>query len=148
MRATLLRYGLPVAAVAGALGMVRALHPVLDTASYVIFLAAVVVGAVFGGVRAALVATVLVVLVIDFFFLAPLHSLALMARTDALVLVVFGGVGVLTSLLTGLLHRRRERADNEALRAAGLADHFQRKADELSRDVDAMHELLKGRRRG
>ena len=140
------RYGLPMVAVAVAFALVRVLHPVLDAAAYMVFLAAVMVCAVFAGLRAALVATGLAVLAIDFFFLVPIHSLALLARTDALVLLVFGGVGLLTSALAEYLRRGRQRSEEDARRAAGLAEHFQREADELTRDVDAMDALLKGRR--
>lgn len=136
-----LRYGLAAAAAGAALAIVAVLHPVLDAGSHMVFLAAVVAAAVFAGMWPALVTTALSIAAIDYFFLAPVHSLTLLAKTDAALLALFGGVAILTSWLTGLLHRRRARLEEEALRAAGLADLFHRQAEELARDVDALHAL-------
>ncbi len=135
-----------VAAWAAALIAVRALHPVLEAGSYMLFLGAVVVVAATAGFRPAMLTTVLSILAIDFFFLAPRHSLALFAVTDIVLLILFGGMALLTSTMMGMLHRRQAKAERAALEAAGLASMMQRDAAELSHEVDALHVLRKERK--
>lgn len=138
-------YLLAVLAAALALAIVQLLHPVLDAGSYIVVLAAIMAVAVILGLRAALLTTVLSIVAIDFFFLAPKYSLALLARADMLLLILFGGVAVLTSALAEWLRRGRDRAERDAREAAGIASLLHRDAEELSRDVDAMVELRKRR---
>ena len=142
------RYVLAVVAAATAFAVVRLLHPVLDTGSYLVFLAAIIVAAGLLGLGPALLATVLAVASIDFFFLAPKYSLALLARADMLLLGLFGGIAALTSAMAEWLRRGRERAERDARTAAGIASLLHRDAEELSRDVDAMVALRRHRKSG
>ena len=108
---------------------------------YLIMLAIVVVVAVRLGLRWALTATVVAIGVIDFFFLAPKYSLALLARTDAELLVLFGGTALIVTAATGWLRKKRDEAERNARQAAGIASLMQRDAAELSHEVDALHSL-------
>lgn len=129
-----------VAALA-ALAAVRVLHPMLGAGSFMVVLVAVMAVAVPFGLKPALVTIVLSVAGIDFFFLAPKYSLALLAWTDVLLLTLFGGVAVLTTVMTESLRRGRARAERETQEAAGIASLMHRDASELSHEVDAMHAL-------
>lgn len=137
------RYLLAIGAAALAFALARWLHPALEAGNSLLFLGAVVVVAAVAGFRPALVTTVLAILAIDFFFLAPRHSLALYAVTDIGLLALFGGLALLTSSLMAMLQRRQARAERRAMEAAGLASLMHRDAAELSHEVDAMHALRK-----
>lgn len=141
MRGKVLRYSAAVGAVVLATATVVPLHGALDGGAYLVFVAAVaaVAGAV--GFGPALVTTVGAVAAIDYFFLSPVHSFMLFAMTDAALLGLFGGVALLVTWFTALSQRRLERAEREALKAAGLANLMLRHAAELEQDVNAMHAL-------
>ena len=132
-----------ILAAAVALAVVSLLHPMLDGASYVVFLAAVAIVAALGGLRPALATTLLAIAAIDWFFLAPKYSLLLLARTDALLLALFGGVAVLVTSVMEWLRRGRALAERRALEAAGVASLMRRDAEELSNEVEALFRLRK-----
>ena len=138
-----LRYLVAMLAAIVALAIVRLLHPMLDAGSYFVFLGAIVTVAAVGGLRPALVTTLLAVAAIDWFFLAPKYSLALLARTDALLLALFGGVAVLATSVMEWLRRGRALAERRALEAAGVASLMRRDAEELSHEVEALFRLRK-----
>jgi signal transduction histidine kinase len=71
----ILRCGLAVALVAGALGLTSLLQSVVSIAGFLFFYIAVVASAWFGGKWPGAVAFVLSVVVVEYFFMAPIHSL-------------------------------------------------------------------------
>ena len=141
MRNTLVRYVGAVLGAAAGLAIVGLLHSALNGASYMVLLATVAVVAAAYGLGPALVATALAILGVDFLFLAPTGSFALMARTDAALLVVLGATAVVVASLAESLRRRLARAERERLEAAGIAAHFQRVSAAAEREVDALHAL-------
>jgi PAS domain S-box-containing protein len=75
-----------------------------------LFLAAVVVSAWYGGMRPALLSTLLGILAINYFFEAPAYSLAISSLRTGVSLVVFG----LVALLVSTLHARARAAQQRA----------------------------------
>ena len=73
-----------------------------------IFLVAVLLTAVFAGLWPSIAASVLAVLVYDFFFVEPLYTFTIARTQHAVEIVVFLLVAILTSQLTA---RAREQAD-------------------------------------
>ncbi|HLK12936.1 MAG TPA: ATP-binding protein [Candidatus Binatia bacterium] len=114
-------FGLAAALVAaaglGAAG-VMALLPLRDPG--MLFLAAVLLSAVVGGLEASVVASVLSVLVYDFFFTAPFYSLRMTDPQDYLSLGAFLVVAVLTSHLTARVRDQAAAARRREARAAAL----------------------------
>ena len=68
-------YGLAVALSALALILMLLLRPLMEPSIFFLFLAAVAVSAMYGGLGPGLVATLLSALAANFFFLAPNHAL-------------------------------------------------------------------------
>jgi PAS domain S-box-containing protein len=121
------RYGIVVAAVFAATGVRLAFNPVLGAeAPHVPFAFAVIVAARFGGRGPGLAATALSTLAVDWFFLQPLHSLAVANPKDLWGLSLFAVTGSLIALLVGRLRELlllRTRAE-EALRASQARFEF------------------------
>jgi len=100
------------------------------------FLAAVMVSARFGGLRAALVATVAGSFALDYFFIDPVYAL-MPARLDSLIwLAIFVAVSVLISSLAESLKRAEE-----GLRSANR--ELELRVDERARDLRRVSELLR-----
>jgi C4-dicarboxylate-specific signal transduction histidine kinase len=111
-RPPVLRYAISIASVAAALSLASLLPSRADPSHFTLFFAAVMVSAWYGGLGAGLLATILSALSLDFFFIAPIHSITLDWRA-LLRLSVF----VVVSLVTSSLTAARKRAE-EALRQA------------------------------
>jgi K+-sensing histidine kinase KdpD len=130
------RYAIAAAASLFALLITTQLHSLLDSGSFMVFLTAVVVAAGYGGLGPGLVATVLSVALIDFFFLAPRFSLRLVARADVLLLAVYALVAVFTSYFGEWLRAARRKAEDQAQNAAAIARLFERHVADLERELD------------
>ena len=121
-RPVLLRYGVAVLAVGVALVLQLLLVPWFgagpDAAPFIMFFAAVIAAAWFGGLGPGLVVTVLSALTSNYFFLSPQQSLEIVSFGQGLRLAVFSIEGALISWLLGMTHSARRRAE-EAQR--GLA---------------------------
>src|SRR5438309_5443126 len=111
-RPPLLRYAISLASVATALSVASLLPYRADPSHFTLFFVAVMVSAWYGGLGAGLLATILSALSLDYFFIAPIHSITLDWRA-LLRLSTF----VLVSLVTSSLTAARKRAE-EALRQA------------------------------
>jgi hypothetical protein len=115
MRPVLLRYGVPGLAVGLALVLQLLLVPWFgadpDTTSFLLFFAALIVAAWFGGLRPGFVATVLSALTSNYFFLYPEHSLEIVSFGQGLRLAVFSIEGVFISCLLSITHSVRKRAE-------------------------------------
>ncbi len=92
----LLRYGVAVLAVASALAVTEAAQTLMERAIFLLFMSAVIVSSRFGGMRAALLATILSVLSC-IFILLPSFGDPDKVGGDVLALVVFIVVAVFVS---------------------------------------------------
>jgi diguanylate cyclase (GGDEF)-like protein len=115
--ATFLRwYGLAVGLSALALILMVLLRPLMEPSIFFLFLAAVAISALYGGLGPGLVATLLSALAVNFFFLAPYNSL-LSGVEETLRLGIFLATGLIISWLAQN-HKRAEdqvRVRNEEL---------------------------------
>jgi two-component system, OmpR family, sensor histidine kinase KdpD len=107
-----------VAAAGLAAAGVMAVLPLRDPG--MLFLAAVLLSAVVGGLEASIFASILSVLVYDFFFTEPFHSLRMTDPQDYLSLGAFLIVAVLTSHLTARVRDQADAARRREARAAAL----------------------------
>jgi NtrC-family two-component system sensor histidine kinase KinB len=112
-----------IAIVAAATAVAAALRWLFDLKDPgTIFLTAVLLSAVAGGLGPSLLAAALSVFVYDFFFIAPLFSLSVTDPSDVVLMSVFVVVAVLVSQLTSRLTRidavLAEKAKTEAVMEA------------------------------
>ena len=109
-------YVLAVALSVMALGLMVLLRPLMEPSIFFLFLAAVCLSAMYGGLGPGLVATVLSALACDFFFLPP-EGVPLSRQEEALRLTIFLSTGVIVSWLAEGNRRAddRLRERNEAL---------------------------------
>jgi PAS domain S-box-containing protein len=137
----ILRYGVAVALVYGALRIERGMEAQLVGAPVSLFLCAVMLSAWFGGFRSGLLAAALALLAFDYYFISPDHSL-FVSPEEVPRVVIFGLSVCVVALLSAaqrrggesLRHARDElnrafqklRQTNEAL----LAENAERKRAE------------------
>lgn len=126
----ILRYGVAIGLVAAALAVARWMEANLVGAPVSLFLCAVMLSAWFGGLRAGLLAGALAALAFKYYFVAPVHSLAVDLK-EAPRLAVFG----LSVLLVGLLSAAQRRI-SESLRKA--RDKLDCTIQELKRTNEAL----------
>src|SRR5438094_6371711 len=100
-------YAVALLASTVALALTFLVWPRLETTPSPLFFAAVVVSSCYGGVRPALLATALAALATCYFFVPPVHSLAIESFDDALRVGMF----VLVAVLTWSLSAARRRAE-------------------------------------
>lgn len=93
-----------------------------------LFFAAVMAGAWFGGTSAGLFAVAISTLLVDYFFLPPLHSLVINATDGA----YFAGF-ILSAIVTSWISASKRR-DQEALRAAH--DHLEARVAERTAELE------------
>jgi PAS domain S-box-containing protein len=107
----LARYGIAVAAVGLALVIKLLLDPLIgEETPFLLFFAAVMAVAYFGGLGPGLVATGLAALVAWYFFLFPFYSFRVESFGEGLRLVVFVLEGTFVSLLSAAMYSARLRA--------------------------------------
>lgn len=99
------RYGIAIASVLIALLLIVAVDPFLQLtqASFLLFVGAVAISALYGGCNPGIVATLLSAGFANYFFLEPRYSWSL-TLASGLRLVIFILEGVLISVLVGALH--------------------------------------------
>src|SRR5919202_2478175 len=130
-----LRYGVAALAVTLALVLKLELSPLIEQETpFLLVLAAVVVGAWFGGLGPGLLATALAALAVNYFFLPPLDSFS---GPKAVPLALFTLEGVLVSIIVTALHSARSRAEATALEA-------RRHEEELRRSEERFRLLVEG----
>jgi K+-sensing histidine kinase KdpD len=108
-----------------------------DSTPFLVFFAAIMASAWFGGLGPGLLATGLSAILSWFFFLHPQFSLALGSPGQALRLVVFAAEGAFISALAGVMHRSRERAEDRAVELLSREGRLR----ELARQQAAVAEL-------
>lgn len=142
-RPPLLRYAISIASVAAALSLASLLPFRADPSHFTLFFAAVMVSAWYGGLGAGLLATLLSDLSLDYFFIAPVHSITIDLQAF-LRLGVFSVVALITSYLT----TARKRAE-EALRKAHaeLEERVQERTAELTRANQSLRAEIAERKR-
>ncbi len=124
------RYGLAAALVAGATLLGQPLARTLDPTNLVmIYLAAVVVAAVYLGGGPAILASVLSVLAFDFFFVDPRYTFVV---ADTQYILTFAGLLIVGVVISTLTAQAREQADAAMQRETETAALY-----ELSRDLAA-----------
>jgi K+-sensing histidine kinase KdpD len=108
-----LKHPLPVALIAAALAtMMRfALDPFLqDHSPFLFFAIAVVIAALYGGSWAGIGVILLTIPLCDYFFVEPRYTWFIHdARSDSIMLVMFGVLGLLTTIIIRRLQQNRER---------------------------------------
>jgi PAS domain S-box-containing protein len=113
-----MRYGVAVLSVIGALIIVRWMEIVLGSASHAsVFLCAVMFSAWFGGVEPGLLAIALSILAFDYYFVTPTYSLAVEIK-EIPRLVIFS----LSALFVGLLSAAQRRAAESLRQARDVLD--------------------------
>ncbi|MDZ8055472.1 MAG: ATP-binding protein [Aulosira sp. ZfuVER01] len=113
----ILHYGMAVFSVLLALILTLILQPVLDKSRLVIFFAAVAVSNWYGGFKPGLLATILAVLVSDFFFIPPIYSVTPTSWENITQLFVFVFVSVLINSLNTELRIARNRSQASLVKA-------------------------------
>lgn len=97
-----------------------------------VFLVAVLISGVTYGLWPSLFASLIAVLIYDFFFLPPLYSLSLGSAGDVINLCLFGVTAVIVSTLTARVRRYAIAADKRALSAEKLAAFNRRVSDTVT----------------
>ena len=120
------RFGTAVAVVIGAWLATAAIHPALEQQSFMLFIAAVALAAAIGGLGPGVLATLLSIGIIDFFFLSPRNSFVVFASTDLLLLGVFTAIALLLSGVGEALRAARRRALDDRERALGMTRFLER----------------------
>jgi PAS domain S-box-containing protein len=128
----ILSYGAAVLSVSAALIVARWLDLHLETAPVSLFLCAVMFSAWSGGVRPGLLAAALCVLAFKYYFVAPVHSLAVETK-EIPRFVLFG----LSTILVGSLSAAQRRAA-ESLRHA--RNDLQETVQEIRKTNEALRE--------
>jgi PAS domain S-box-containing protein len=135
MTSTVMRYGLAVSCVVAAWVITELLRHIVNGPPWTIFLATIMISSWVAGLGPGLLAVLLSILAIDYFFVPPLYEFAL--KIEYLPhLIVFG----LSALLTGWLSDRRKRAE-AALRHA--RDELEARVRERTAELTRTNEQLR-----
>ncbi len=124
------RYGVAVLAVVLALLLMLLLNPwvTMTQTPFVMFFGAVVVSGWYGGMRAGLLATFLSALLSGYFFLYPIHSLAL-DLANSLRLLLFVAQGIVISALCGALRTANRRLEASLMKLRSSEERYRRLLD-------------------
>jgi two-component system CheB/CheR fusion protein len=100
------RYALAVALALAAIGLRRVLDPLWgDELPLILFFPAVMVSAWLGGAAAGTITTIICAMAAKYFWIPPLHSLAIPPPSGLIGLLVFAAVGVLISVFNEIWRR-------------------------------------------
>jgi signal transduction histidine kinase/DNA-binding response OmpR family regulator len=147
-RFTLLSYGVALASVGAAFALTWLLWSALHTDPLILFFGAIVVTAWYGGLGPSLVATVLAVLLADYYFVQPYYTFDL-GLTDLAEMLIFVTLALIVSSVTNARRHAEDalRRSNEQLeRAAAEAEEARGAADAANQAKSAFlanmsHEL-------
>lgn len=136
-------YGVALAAV-GVAGLITAaiMHVEQLPDPGMIFLAAVLIAALRGGLGPSIVAAVASLLVYDFFFVEPRHTLTVTKPQDVLSLITFLVVAGLTSNLMARVRAQAAAARRREQRAAALYTFARAMSEAATRDAVARAAVL------
>jgi C4-dicarboxylate-specific signal transduction histidine kinase len=130
----ILRCGLAVALVAAALGLTFLLQSVVSIAGFLFFYIAVVASAWFGGKWPGGLAVILSVLAVEYYFMAPIHSLGV-NRENLPIFFEFA----LSALVVGWFSSWRRQAETELQQAR---DELQTRVEERTIELKQRNEQL------
>ncbi|HWS87629.1 MAG TPA: ATP-binding protein [Pyrinomonadaceae bacterium] len=119
------RYGVAVLSVAVAFALTRALWPWVDPHPTPLFLAAVMLSALYAGLGPSLVATALAALVVDYFFIPPISGIEL-SVDNAVRTGIFVAVALLVSWIDAARRRAEAELRRQAMQQAAVAELGQR----------------------
>ena len=115
------RYGVAVLLVAVAFALTQALWPWVDPHPTPLFLAAVMLSALYAGLGPSLVATALAALVVDYFFIPPTSGIELTVD-NAVRTGVFVAVALLISWIDAARRRAEASLRRQAMQQAAVAE--------------------------
>ncbi len=141
-------YGVAIAIVIAATAVRFALSPALGTGSpFLTFYPAVILAALYGGLRAGLLATILSALIVDYFWMGPSGQFTIGNPADWMTLLFFFPACTMISFIVEATHRARARAaaaDTQALLAAERVAA----AEILQKSEERYHTLFTGMTEG
>ena len=135
-RGIAVRYAAAVGATLLALAITFPLAPYLQRVIFVLFWPAVIGAAWFGGVGPAVLASVLSVLVADYFLIGPPGQLTVASPEDLIPLAVFLFSSTAVALLTDATRTARRTAAQAAARNAELIHELELQAVELEQQLE------------
>ena len=131
----LTRYLVPVLAVGIAFGLTALLEPFVTRVIFVLFWPAVIITAATAGLGPAILASVLAVLVVEYWFLPPRLTLGV-RPTDAATLLIFLVMAFVVSALADRRRLAEARAAAAARENAELAKRIEEQAIELESQLE------------
>ena len=137
----LIRYGAAILFVVIALLITLAVKPYIDRVIFVFFWPAVVGAAMLGGVGPGLLASVLSVVLADYFVIGPPRSFELTDPIEVVQLVVFLTIGGAVAYTAGRLQAARQQASDAARQNASLATEMEQQAMELEQQLEESQSL-------
>jgi len=140
-RGVLVRYVAAVGAAVLALAVTLPIAPYLQRLIFVLFWPAVIGAAWFGGVGPAVLASVLSVLLADYFLIGPPGQLSVASLEDLVPLALFLLASTAVALLTDATRTARRTAAQAATRNAELAHELELQALELEHQLEESQAL-------
>jgi signal transduction histidine kinase len=134
---------IPMAAVAAAVGLRLGLRQALaEDSPFLLFFAAVMASAAYGGLGPGLLATGIAAAAANFFLTPPFYTFALNDRSEVVGLMLFAIEGTLISVISGRLHRAVRESRRLERRVLEVAD---RERASIGRDLhDGLGQQLLG----
>ena len=138
-----LRYGAAIGAVGIALVLKLLLVPLVTyDEPFLLFFAAVIASAVFGGLGPGLLATFLATILDGYFFMMPYHHFALQSADQGFRLGLFAMEGIFISIIAARLKAAMQRAEDSAASARTLERQILEISDDEQRRIG--HDLHDG----
>ncbi len=142
------RYGVAIAIVFAATALRFAFLPALGTRNvFLTFYPAVVLAALYGGLRAGLVAIVLSALFVNYFWMEPLAQFTIGNPADWLSLIIFMLGGLMIAWVSEAMHRASARASAAETQALLAAERV-RTLEVLRKSEERYHALFSGMTEG
>jgi C4-dicarboxylate-specific signal transduction histidine kinase len=142
-RSELLRYGMPLLLAAVALGLTLLQQGSVSITGYIFFYGAVIASSWFGGKGPGIVAVILSVLAVEYFFIPPIHSFSI--RRESMPIFIEFAV---TSVIIGWFSSWRKEAEG-ALELArdDLEIRVAQRTEELRKSNQQLREEMSERKR-
>src|SRR5512133_1550880 len=140
-RGIAVRYGAAIGAALLALAVTFPIAPYLQRVIFVLFWPAVIGAGWFGGVGPAMLASVLSVLLADYFLIGPPGQLTVASPEDLIPLALFLFSSTAVALLTDATRTARLTAAQAAARNAELVHELELQAEELEQQLEESQAL-------